>query len=433
MTTLPGHYGSDAKKNRFLVPGLKGTKGAKEKYFVLVDKETGEKKIYNEEFGKDRVVGTLDKDNNFVPESNAREWEKEAFNNKDGKRLVNNQGNTIAANGIREEEGISADEAKKKANELVNTNTALTPEEIAERKATQEKQMKKASQADKNTRNKFPETLFYPQTLRKDMQDVIKFTMMKYEPKDVTGSGDYAKITFSDRDINRRSIGSCLLPIPGGISDNNQVSWNQENMDPIALAKGQIALRTIMEGGAGLTGSVGDIANTLTQNTGVKEGVANLIAGAASGTGSQLLTRTTGSVLNPNMELLFQGPQIRDFSFQFKLSPRDSKEAKEIIKIIRFFKQGMAPIRSQSRLFLKSPHTFRLQYLHERNDHPYLNKFKECALQSCAVTYGEAQYSTYEDGVMSSYNVNLGFKELEPVFNDEYTELDGNDDSMIGY
>ena len=113
MTTLPGHYGSDAKKNRFLVPGLKGTKGAKEKYFVLVDKETGEKKIYNEEFGKDRVVGTLDKDNNFVPESNAREWEKEAFNDKDGKRLINNQGNTIAANGIREEEGISADEAKK--------------------------------------------------------------------------------------------------------------------------------------------------------------------------------------------------------------------------------------------------------------------------------------------------------------------------------
>ena len=427
-TTLPEHYGSE--KTKFPVPGLKGTKGAKDKYFVLVDEKTGEKKIYkNNNLRSDRAVGTIDKDNNFVPEDNAESYEKDLFNSPNGKRLINNQGNTVAANAIRANEGISSEEAQIKANELVNTNTALTPEEIAERKATQEKQMK----ADKNTRNKFPETLFYPQTLRKDMQDVIKFTMMKYEPKDVTGSGESAKITFSDRDINRRSIGSCLLPIPGGISDNNQVSWNQENMDPIALAKGQIALRTIMEGGAGLTGSVGDIANTLTQNTGVKEGIANLIAGAASGTGGQLLTRTTGSVLNPNMELLFQGPQIRDFSFQFKLSPRDSKEAKEIIKIIRFFKQGMAPIRSQSRLFLKSPHTFRLQYLHERNDHPYLNKFKECALQSCAVTYGETQYSTYEDGVMSSYNVNLGFKELEPVFNDEYTELDGNDDSMIGY
>ena len=429
MTTLAGHYGSDAKKNRFLAPGLKGTSGAKEKYFVLVDKETGEKKIYNENFGSDTLVGTLDENNNFETASGAKGYEEDFFNSQDGKRLTNNQANTIATNGIREDEGIDDDEAQKKANSLVNTNTALTPEQIADNKAD----LKEQSKADKNTRNKFPETLFYPQTLRKDMQDVIKFTMMKYEPKDVTGSGENAKIGFSDRDINRRSIGSCLLPIPGGISDSNQVSWNQENMDPAAIAKGQIALRTIMEGGEGLTDSVGDIANTLKNNAGIKEGVANLLAGAAAGTGQQLLTRTTGSVLNPNMELLFQGPQLRDFSFQFKLSPRDNKEAKEIIKIIRFFKQGMAPIRSQSRLFLKSPHTFKLQYLHENDDHKYLNKFKECALQSCAVTYGEAQYSTYEDGVLSSYNIQLSFKELEPVFNDEYTSLDGNNDSMIGY
>ena len=217
----------------------------------------------------------------------------------------------------------------------------------------------------------------------------------------------------------------------GGIADGNTVSWNQENMDPVAIAKAEVALETIRKGGEGFTGSVSEIAKAIGGTN--KDTIATLLAQAASGTGAQLLTRTTGSVLNPNMELLFQGPALRDFTFQFKLSPRSSKEAKKIIQIIRFFKQGMAPIRSQSRLFLKSPHTFKLQYLHENDDHKYLNKFKECALQSCAVTYGEAQYSTYEDGVLSSYNINLSFKELEPIFNDEYTALDGNDDSMIGY
>ena len=432
-TTLPEHYGSE--KTKFPVPGLKGTKGAKNQYFVLVDEKTGEKKIYkNNNLRSDRAVGTIDKDNNFVPEDNAESYEKDLFNSPNGKNLINNQGNTVAANGIRVAEGISSEEAQIKANELVNTNTALTSEQIAENKATQKEQMK----ADKDTRNKFPENLFYPESLRgadQPLQDVIKFNMMKYEPKDISGSGDNAKITFSDRsnDVAGRRIGSVILPIPGGISDGMNVSWNQENMDPIALAKGQIALRTIMEGGEGLTDSVGDIANTLKNNTGVKEGIANLIAGAASGTGQQLLTRTTGSVLNPNMELLFNGPQLRNFTFQFKLSPRSKKEADKVIKIIRFFKQGMAPIRSQSRLFLKSPHTFKLQYLHNNKDHQYLNRFKECALQGCTMTYGEAQYSTYEDGVMSSYNMSLTFKELEPVFNDEYTALDGNDDSMIGY
>ena len=149
MTTLAGHYGSDAKKNRFLAPGLKGTSGAKEKYFVLVDKETGEKKIYNENFGSDTLVGTLDKNNNFETASGAKGYEEDFFNSPDGKRLTNNQANTIATNGIREDEGIDDDEAQKKANSLVNTNTALTPEQIADNKAD----LKEQSKADKNTRN----------------------------------------------------------------------------------------------------------------------------------------------------------------------------------------------------------------------------------------------------------------------------------------
>ena len=436
MTTKAGYYGSDAVKNRFPVPAMKGTRSQNEKYFVLVDKETGKKIVYNEEAGADKVVGEYDKGGDFVPNGNwwggAQPEEKEFFNSKEGKDLVNGHAQTIAYNGLREEEGLDIDEAKKKANDLATSNNAKEEEEqLTKSRAA----LKSSIAADKNTRNSFPKMIFYPITLRQEMQDVIKFDMMKYEPKDVGGDRPNATITFNERstDIDSRSIGSVLLPIPGGISDSNQVSWNQENMDPVAIAKATVAVDTILRGGEGLTDSVGGIANTLKGNSGVKEGVANLIAGAASGTGSQLLTRRTGAVLNPNMELLFQGPQLRDFSFQFKLSPRSKEEGERIIQIIRFFKQGMAPIRSKSRLFLKSPHTFKLQYLHQNRDHKALNKFKECALQSCVVAYGEQQYSTYEDGMLSSYNMQLSFKELEPVFNDEYTTLDNNDDSMLGY
>ena len=427
MTTKAGFYGSDAKQNRFRVPELKGTRSQNEAYFVLVNKETGKKEIWNEEFGSDKRVGEYDENGKFVPNEawwgGAQPEERDFFSSDKGKELVNGHALTVAENGIREDQGLNPDgEAETKARELVNANDAKQPVKLSE-----SVNKLRSEPADKNTRNQFP-NLFYPETLRKEnpIQDVIKFSMMKYEPKDVPQG-----LTFKDRDQSRRTIGSCILPIPGGIADGNSVSWNQENMDPVAIAKAEFALRTIKDGGEGLTGSVADIAGAL-GGTG-KDTIATLLAQAASGTGQQLLTRTTGSVLNPNMELLFQGPSLRDFTFQFKLSPRSSKEAKQIIKIIRFFKQGMAPIRSQSRLFLKSPHTFKLQYLHDSSDHNYLNRFKECALQSCAVTYGEAQYSTYEDGVMSSYNIQLSFKELEPVFNDEYTELDGNNDSMIGY
>ena len=426
MTTKAGFYGSDAKENRFRVPELNGTRSQNEAYFVLVNKETGKREVWNEEAGSDKRVGEYDEKGKFVPNEawwgGAQPEEREFFKGKKGKELTNSIAKTVVEKSLLEE-GKSPEEATKEASDLVNENDAKD-----EVKLSESVNSLRSEPADKNTRNQFPtaDTLFYPDTLRKKLQDVIKFSMMKYEPKDVPQG-----LKFKDRDQSRRSIGSCILPIPGGIADGNSVSWNQENMDPISIAKAEVALETIRKGGEGFTGSISEIAKAVGGAN--KDTIATLLAQAASGTGAQLLTRTTGSVLNPNMELLFQGPALRDFTFQFKLSPRSSTEAKKIIQIIRFFKQGMAPIRSQSRLFLKSPHTFKLQYMHENNDHKYLNKFKECALQSCAVTYGEAQYSTYEDGVLSSYNINLSFKELEPIFNDEYTALDGNNDSMIGY
>ena len=132
------------------------------------------------------------------------------------------------------------------------------------------------------------------------------------------------------------------------------------------------------------------------------------------------------------MELLFNAPALRPFNFNFLLSPRNTRESRTIVKILRFFKQGMAPIRSESNLFLKSPHTFQMQYLHRGSrDHKFLNKFKECALQSLGVNYTpNNNYSVYEDGSMQAYQMNMTFTEIEPVFNDEFPS-DG--DSSIGF
>ena len=88
----------------------------------------------------------------------------------------------------------------------------------------------------------------------------------------------------------------------------------------------------------------------------------------------------------------------------------------------------MAPIRTKSRLFLKSPHTFSLSYRNSTGEqHKYLNKFKECALQSLGLNYTpEGNYATYEDGVMTSYLLTMTYAELDPVFNDDY----GNGDEF---
>ncbi len=270
------------------------------------------------------------------------------------------------------------------------------------------------------TRDKFGD-MNYPVS-RDPNQDVIKFDMLKYEPKKISGFG------FGERDSNRKSIGSVTLPIPGGISDANACNWGDDTMGPLQLAAAGLALSALdVDGSSPFGAALGDLKNQLvTNNTEMNKLIQGKFAATAVGADpNSLLSRTQGMILNPNLELLFQGPSLRPFTFQFKMSPRSADEAKEIVKIIRFFKQGMAPIREESRLFLKTPHTFRIKYaqLGSQDESPFLNKFKECALLSCSVQYTpEGNYAPYEDGAMSSYQMSLQFKELEPVYNDNYSD-----------
>ena len=205
-------------------------------------------------------------------------------------------------------------------------------------------------------------------------------------------------------------------------------------MNALEVALAGIALGGIQDGGEGLTNSITQtIGNVIGGSDDVKNAIAASFAGSAAGVGQQLLTRTTGAILNPNMELLFKGPSLRPFDFSFLLAPRDPGEAEEVINIIRFFKQGMAPIRSKSNLFLRSPNTFKVTYLHRGEsgkEHFGLNKFKECALLGLNVDYTpNANYATFTDGTMVAYRLTMRFQELEPVFNDDYQ----NEQNSIGF
>ena len=306
-------------------------------------------------------------------------------------------------------------------------------------------------ESSEGTRTQFP-TLVHPTGLGKSKQDVIRFDMMEYMPQQFINPSSGA-LGFSNagrQDFRSRSIGSVTLPIPSGISDQNNADWGSQSMTALDIFKADLAVSTLgaaakgENAGQAFADAAGGYVKFLREQPGaLKTATVNAFAAAAAGVeGQQLLARTTGMVMNPNMELLFKGPTLRPFSFKFTLSPRDEDEAKTIVSIIRFFKQGMAPIRSKSNLFLKTPHTFQLRYLHrgEKEDggtglHFKLNAFKECALQSFGVNYTPTgNYATYQDGTMVSYEITMGFSELEPVFNDDYGPGNGSEaDDAIGF
>ena len=289
--------------------------------------------------------------------------------------------------------------------------------------------------AASGTRDQFPNCR-YPLDIGQLTMDVIKIDMFKYIPSGFNkkGFGFNSSDTSGRTSPDRSSIGSVVLPIPGGISDQNKCDWGSSSATALDIAKANFATSAIFEGlQKGVKTGLDDVKKVFESQGAAGQAIGMAIAGQVSGVDG-LLQRTTGNIFNPNMELLFKGPALRPFSFKFKLTPRSADESREVIKIIRFFKQGMAPIRSEANLFLKSPHTFRLAYLHRGKNgelHRGLNMFKEVALQGFGVNYTpNGNYATYSDGIPVAYEMSMTFTELEPIFNDDYPN---DNDASIGF
>lgn len=235
-----------------------------------------------------------------------------------------------------------------------------------------------------------------------------------------------------------------FLPMQPGISDTNGVSWNEDSLNPFQAALGGVAANAIMTAGSGdvtnaAKGLVQGLINTATgiaNQPGLQNYIASYFAGQAVGT--NLVARTTGTVLNNNLELLFNGPKLRTFRYSYRFTPRDDKEAKMVRRIIRFFKREMSPEVIQTGLFLATPNVFQLKYISrdKNNQNPFLNHIKLCALTDMSVNYTpDGTYMTYQDGSMTSYEVELQFSELEPIYKNDYDELgdDVNDPKSMGY
>ena len=227
--------------------------------------------------------------------------------------------------------------------------------------------------------------------------------------------------------------GTVVLPMQPNLSETNSIDWGGDKLNPIRAAFASIASETIERIGEGnfkeafnaLAGGTINTAQSLMENEEVRNAAIAFFAGQA--VGANIQARATGQVINPNLELLFSGPRLRTFNFNFTLTPRSDDEAIMIRKIIKFFKRTSAPSLVSDGLFLKTPSIYQLTYIFDDENsevqHPYLNKFKPCALTSFNVNYTpDGSYSTYKTGSMTSYAISLSFGELQPIYAGDYVE-----------
>jgi hypothetical protein len=304
-------------------------------------------------------------------------------------------------------------------------------------------------------------------------QDYVTIDQFIYEPprRDQIFGDSISNVTRGNqrRSPLKRFVAQVKLPMPNSIQDSNQVGWGKDVMNNLsaAITSGVMQNPVLVGGiGAGLSmltnpglgqmgallaagmaqsggidGNMSDIAKAqavakkLSSAPGaatlMKTNLGSMILGAMGVNVSpeSLLARGFGVIPNSNLELLFNSPSLRTFEFNWRMSARNEREALQIKRIIRFFKQGMAAktVTNQAgdrSLYLGTPNVFRMQYRTAGGKIIQgVNRIKPVAVVGTAVNYTpDGQWSAYDEGQPVSCTMSINMSELEPVYASDYSE-----------
>ena len=280
------------------------------------------------------------------------------------------------------------------------------------------------------------------------------------EGADVENQGSAAKFdnVYQTRKVDGGSVlgvlkGSVILPMPK-VTDVNAADWGKSELNAQGMAAAGLASKLIgqpgetpderqrrlqafqelkdqragEEGGSVRRKTTGAIYNQIVAKT------AGLLLGTDLNADT-VLARQGGTVLNPNAEMLFQGPALRDFTFKYRMIARNQDEGQMIRNIIRFLKLGMAP-KFRSSTYLKSPDVFSLEYRRGKDESGILdtvNRFSPggLALTSINTDYAPNSYwSAYQDSQPVEITMDLNFVELRPIY---YNDQALTPTNSVGY
>lgn len=293
----------------------------------------------------------------------------------------------------------------------------------------------------------------YPLKKIDKSDDYLQIQILNYKPPGIGNQPGSFALNTSDQSyssINNSDIlGNIILPIPDNLRDSNSVSWGSPSINPISaglLGASDAFMNDITNFGNKVGKGLSSLKDAILTGKG-QDVTASMIAGFAlkqaglSG-GMDVMTaatRTTGLIANQNLELLFNGIAIRpEFTFGYDLVPRSQEEASQIKQIIKRLKYHSSAKRGSTGagagLFLNTPDVFKITYRSGNKDHPFLNRFKICALIGMSVDYAASgTYSTYPDATPTHMKMSLVFKELTPIYAEDYKDLEQKNDTSVGY
>lgn len=293
----------------------------------------------------------------------------------------------------------------------------------------------------------------YPKNIETNAGDYVKFEFGKY---DVPYNGAPTNNTTS-YNINAtftKGAGAVAdefyLPMPSDIGSSISGNWGGKDVTSIAgLALGKVItpMANVAKGG-GVGAFKQGLGNLFSTDTLVKGSsalaedalkelgnqFANLPGMGANLTANDVLALTSGSIINPNTELLYGGTGLRQHGYTFKLVPTSQAEAENVIKIVESFKKAAAPKKGTQNIlganvtnFIGLPDVCRVTFLTydgtSVKENPYLPNYKISAINSVSVDYVvDGNYASFRDGRPVGVSLTIALTELKLLFADEMGE-----------
>jgi hypothetical protein len=323
---------------------------------------------------------------------------------------------------------------------------------------TDEKKQAEALAAAKTTLGKLKEeaidfsstkSLRYPNKDINENGDYVLFNFKKYQPpfgkrnlQEIEGGGDKV-FDYNQADEYVSAGGdykTIIMYMPEDVSTGFKANWGGK-------AFSNIGAGLLRSGGASdLKGKLENLGESATNqmgallpaagSTAIQKAITKITGDTISN--NDIFSSISGAVLNPNVELLFDSIDMRNFNLKFKLVPRNSDESAIINEICKIFKMCTLPSRNPGKVlgqqnagtnanFIGVPNLCRVSFMRGAKEHQALPRYKMCAITNVDVNYTpDGAYATYDDsknpGQPVAIELSIGFQETKLVFADEISD-----------
>lgn len=286
--------------------------------------------------------------------------------------------------------------------------------------------------------------LVYPENID-NSKDFVRFDFYEYDTPykgGAQGTGNQVGQNYYVTSSLTKKGSPIYLPMPDEIGSAFGGNWGGKDVTGLA----QVALGTVGKSVGGIiTGNgkqfVEGVGNIFTLDT-IKGTTGGIAADAVTALGNKfqeapglganlggndILQLTTGTIINPNTELLYGGTGLRTHGYTFKMIAQSKAEATSILKIVNEFKKACAPKQKSAALgnftrnFIGVPDLCTITFCKPGgSENENLPKYKASGITSVNVGYiTDGKYIAFTGGEPIGVTLSISLIETKLVFRED--------------